>query len=129
LTTIHQSTRVLHRLQHGADIGCRGRAREPSFSNNSKDALDNGYQVTDAIASWIKAGYVHGPVQPQDTPADKKVSGIMTRTKPDGSVRVILNLSAPAGSAVNDGINNDEFPATMSSTAAWLDVLNKGHFR
>jgi len=81
--------------------------------------------VTDAIASWVKAGYVYGPVQPQDTPTDKKVSGIMTRTKPDGSVRVILNLSAPAGSAVNDGINGDDFPATMSSTAAWLDVLNK----
>jgi len=49
----------------------------------------------------------------------------MTRTKPDGSVCVILNLSAPAGAAVNDGIDNEEFPATMSSTAAWLDVLNK----
>jgi len=100
----------------------------PSHSRNSKDAYENGKQVTDAIASWITAGYVFGPIHPESAPTSKKVNGIMTRTKPDGSVRVILNLSAPAGQSVNDGIDNADFPATMSSTKAWLDVLNNaGH--
>jgi hypothetical protein len=53
------------------------------------------------------------------------VNGILTRTKPNGSVRIILNLSAPKGFSVNDGINKEDFPASMSSTEAWLAVLNK----
>ena len=49
----------------------------------------------------------------------------MTKAKPNGSVRVILNLSAPAGKSVNEGIDNAQFPATMSSTLKWLRILNK----
>ena len=49
----------------------------------------------------------------------------MTRDKPNGSVRVILNLSAPKGSSVNEGINTEEFPTSMASTAHWLRALNK----
>jgi hypothetical protein len=49
----------------------------------------------------------------------------MVRPKPNGTARIILNLSAPKGSSVNDGIDKDEFPATMSSTTAWLEVLYK----
>ncbi len=70
-------------------------------------------------------GYAFGPVEAEQVPAAAKVSGIMVRPKPNGSVRVILNLSAPKGRSVNDGINKEEFPATMSSTAAWLAVLDK----
>jgi len=117
--------RVLNRIKAGADIGCRGVHRSPTVSKNSREAYKVGRQVTDAIASWVKDGYVQGPVEEEDVPADAKVNGILTRQKPNGSVRVILNLSAPAGLSVNDGINIDEFPATMSSTAAWLKVLNK----
>ena len=40
-------------------------------------------------------------------------------------MRVILNLLAPTGFSVNDGIDTDLFPTSMSSTAAWLDVLNR----
>jgi hypothetical protein len=53
-----------------------------------------------------------------------KVNGILTRTKPNGTVRIILNLSAPKGFSVNDGIDKDEFPTKMSSTEAWVLVLN-----
>jgi hypothetical protein len=48
----------------------------------------------------------------------------MCRAKPNGSARIILNMSAPAGCSVNEGIDKDRFPATMSSTAKWLAVLN-----
>ena len=49
----------------------------------------------------------------------------MCRPKPNGSVRIILNLSSPAGCSVNDGIDDKKFPATMSSTTNWLRVLNR----
>jgi hypothetical protein len=117
--------RVLERLMNGADIGCTGVFRAPSQCDNSKDSYKNGRQVTDAIASWIHKKFVYGPVSEEDLPATAKVNCILTREKPDGTVRIILNLSSPEGLSVNEGINNDDFPATMSSTDAWLRVLNK----
>jgi hypothetical protein len=117
--------RVLQYIVDGADIGCRGAARLPSSSNNAASAFEFGPQVTDAIAEWVQKGYAFGPVDAAAVPRDAKISGIMVRPKPNGSVRVILNLSAPKGRSVNDGIDKKEFPATMSSTAAWLAVLNE----
>ena len=49
----------------------------------------------------------------------------MTQPKPNGSARVILNLSSPKGASVNEGIDTDEYPAKMSSTTEWLKVLNR----
>jgi hypothetical protein len=59
----------------------------------------------------VKKGYAYGPVEAAQVPAAAKVSGIMVRPKPNGSVRVILNLSAPKGRSVNDGIDKSEFKA------------------
>ena len=112
-------------LEHGADIGCTGAARAPTRSSNAPSALLYPLQVTDAIASWLLAGFAIGPFLQSDVPVNAKVSGIMTRPKPNGSVRVILNFSSPAGLSVNDGIDNSLFPATMSSTAKWISVLNR----
>ena len=112
-------------LREGADIGCRGGARGPSVSSNAKSAYDSPEQITDAIAGWVKSGIAAGPFDPAVRPVGVKVSGIMCRPKPNGSARIILNLSAPAGLSVNDGIDIDEFPAKMSSTAKWLKVLNR----
>ena len=47
------------------------------------------------------------------------------KPKPNGAVRVILNLSSPKGVSVNEGINIEDYPAKMSSTAEWLKVLNR----
>ena len=117
--------RVVERLINGADIGCEGPCRAASRSSNSPDSYVNGREVSDAVASWIVKKFAFGPVDRHLVPAHAKISGIMTRVKPDGSVRVILNLSAPKGRSVNDGIDAGKFPAVMSSTAAWVEVLNR----
>jgi hypothetical protein len=116
--------RVCNYILEGAEIGCRGAARLPSKSTNAASAYEFGPQVTDAIAEWVKKGYAFGPVCAGAVPDAAKISGIMVRPKPNGSVRVILNLSAPKGRSVNDGIDKDDFPAKMSSTGAWLKVLD-----
>ena len=51
-----------------------------------------------------------GPVKEEDLPLNAKVNGIMCKEKPNGSVRIILNLSLPEALSVNDGIDKDEFP-------------------
>jgi len=110
-------------LTRGADVGCRGRWREGSRSSNAPSALEFPREVTDAVASWVAAGFAVGPFREDEVPAGVKVNGIMTRPKPNGAVRIILNLSAPKGAAVNEGIDLADFPATMSSTGKWLAVL------
>lgn len=112
-------------LKDGADIGCKGMARTASFSKNAASAIQCGYQVSDAVAAWITKGFASGPFTEEEVPAGAKISGIMTRQKPNGSVRIILNLSAPKGMSVNDGIDSEEFPAVMSSTGKWLAVLHR----
>jgi len=116
---------VLGDITDGANIGCYGRCRWPTVSTNAPSAFEFGEQVTDAIAGWVDSGFAVGPFPVELRPPGVKVNGIMCRVKPNGSARVILNLSAPKGASVNEGIDKNEFPAVMSSTAAWLGVLNQ----
>ena len=120
-----KTKRVIGWVRDGARIGCEGRFRSASSSSNAKGAYECGPQVTDAIAAWISQGYAFGPVDEGEVPAGAKINGILTRQKPNGSVRIILNLSAPKGMSVNDGIDVEQFPAKMSSTEQWLRVLNR----
>jgi len=112
-------------IRCGANIGCEGPFREASESSNAPSAFEYAAQVTDSIASWIDKGFVFGPLGRNDLPQGVKISGIMCRPKPNGSARVILNLSAPRGQSVNEGIDKKQFPATMSSTRKWVAVLNR----
>ena len=115
---------ALKDLRLGADIGCTGAARLPTRSSNAPSAFQFGPQVSDAIADWLVQGLAYGPVKEEDLPANVKINGIMCREKPNGSVRIILNLSSPEGMSVNDGINKLDFPAVMSSTPKWVRSLN-----
>ena len=116
---------VLNDIRYGANIGCRGEPRLPTRSKNAPSAYEFGAQVSDAIADWVVKGFAHGPVRPQDVPRSAKISGIMCKLKPNGSVRIIVNLSSPKLRSVNAGINKLEFPAVMSSTPKFLLVINK----
>jgi hypothetical protein len=86
---------VTQDLSAGADIGCGGESRLPTCSSNSASAIAAGEQVTDAVASWVKKGFVRGPLEPHCIPMDAKINGLMCRPKPDSGVRVIMNMSAP----------------------------------
>ena len=109
----------------GADIACRGDYRLPSRATNAPSAFLEGEKVTDAVADWVAKGFAFGPVPVSSVPANAKFSGLMARPKPNGGARVILNLSAPKGRSVNEGIDTSHLPTVMSSTGQWLSVLNK----
>jgi hypothetical protein len=49
--------RVIEYIDKGANIGCRGTARNPSRSSNAASAYEYGLQVTDAVAEWVQKGY------------------------------------------------------------------------
>ena len=49
--------KICRDLEFGADIGCRGDFRRPSYATNAPSAYENGQKVSDAIADWChKAG-------------------------------------------------------------------------
>ena len=115
--------RIVQDVKEGARIGCKPSARAPSSSSNAPSAFQDGEKVTDALADWVVKKFAFGPVHPREVPAEAKFSGIMTREKPNGSVRVILNLSASDGTPVNKGIDKKDFPTHMSSMADWWRAM------
>ena len=117
--------RLRRYITEGADIGCKGMFRASTQCGNAPSSYQSGPEVSDAVACWVTEGYAYGPVEECEVPAGAKINGIMVRKKPNGSARIILNLSAPVGLSVNEGITAEEFPAVMSSTSAWLCVLNR----
>jgi len=112
-------------LTDGAIIGCTGEFRLESVCSNAPSAFEFPREVTDAIACWVHYKFAYGPVPRALVPVGVKINGIMCRQKPNGAARVILNLSAPDGMSVNEGITAGNFPATMSSTAKWLRMLQR----
>ena len=112
-------------LKRGAEIGCKPEFRFPTTATNAESALQSGRQVTDALADWVAKGFVYGPVPREDVPDEAKFNGLMVRPKPNGSVRVICNLSAPKDHSVNDGISKDDFPTSMDPLVKWLRALKK----
>ena len=117
--------KVCKDLISGAVIGCTGEFRKPGRARNAPSAIVNGEKVTDCIADWVSKKFAYGPVRLDQVPACAKFNSLMTRPKPNGSVRIIMNLSAPKGSSVNEGMDSDEFPTSMSSTTNWLEALWK----
>ena len=114
----------------GADIGCTGRARLPTFSTNAKSAYLYGDRVCDALAEIISDGIMVGPLDEEEIPwKDITISPIMVRLKPTGKARIIVNLSHPetevGPTGINSGIDTDNFPAKMSSTAKFVESLFK----
>ena len=81
-----------------ANIGCSGEFRAASTSTNAPSSYNQGEQVRDAICEWLEQGYAIGSLERHEIPFDDiKISGLMTKIKPNGRVRVILNLSLSMG--------------------------------
>jgi len=116
---------ALRDLREGARIGCRGEARQPTISSNAESCFDFPEEITDSVATMVARRIAAGPFEKDEVPASAKINGMMCRIKPNGSCRIILNLSAPIGLSVNDGIDSDEFPTLMSSTGKWVECLNR----
>ena len=111
-------------LEEGARLGVSPDHYVASTSTNAISALEEGERVTDALAGWVKSKFAMGPFEPDQLPFEmSRISGLMTKEKPDGSVRIIVNLSKGKPSAVNDGIDKKNYETLMSSTEAWVAVM------
>ena len=74
-------------LQNGVLIGFEDEGRLPTFVRNDPSVSDNGYEVSDAILSWIKMGICVGTLSGSELPfTDITVSPVPIRVKPNGRV-------------------------------------------
>ena len=111
-------------LEKGASLGVSQDCQVSSTSTNAPSAYEEGEKVSDALASWISEGFAIGPFKPEEVPFEvTKYSGLMTKKKPNGSVRIILNFSQGKPKSLNEGINSKEFPTAMSNTDKWIRIL------
>ena len=128
---------VSNYLTNGAKIGCEGEGRWPTRGRNDPSVSTHGWEIADEILTWIDMGICVGPLKIDELPfEDFSVSPLSTRMKPNGRVRLILDLTYPhtrgiklgmgIPMSVNSGIDTDLFKTEMSSTTLWLNSLRCG---
>ena len=105
-------------LKEGASLGIQGEGRWPSAGRNNSSVLDYGARVADSLQGGIEDGYLCGPLTREEVdkiwPEGVKVSPMMVRLKPNGSARIIMDMSWPkkvklgVGKAcsLNEGMKN-----------------------
>ena len=105
---------LINGFRFGFDIGFRGTFSDiDSRPRNSQSARNNAEKVTQAIAKELARGHTSGPFPFPPFP-HTHCSPIGAAPKPDGSARLILDLSSPRGDSVNDGISQEDFACKYS---------------
>ena len=128
---------VVKQLTEGARLGARGSARLPNGCNkNYSSAYEFGHLMADSLADWCARGLAIGPCKLEELPwPDPKTSPLSIALKPNGSGRVVIDMSAPhldnvdlsssIPSSLNSGIDISEFPSSGSSTKDVLKALER----
>jgi hypothetical protein len=96
-------------LEHGAgaSLGVEGEGRMPSMGDNNATCYQYGSRVADSLQAGINDGYLCGPLAIEEVdniwPEGVKVSPMMVRLKPNGSARIIMDMSWPRKIYLGDG--------------------------
>ena len=108
-------TYLLNGFRFGFDIGFRGEFVDlHARPRNLLSSLENPAGVSEAIQKELTRGHTSGPFSSPPFPFTH-CSPIGAAPKPDGSVRLILDLSSPRGDSVNDGISQEDFACKFSN--------------
>ena len=96
------SSFLINGFSHGFRLGYRHHSPSGPIRNNTS-ALSNPDAVSASILKELQRGHTAGPFL---TPPLRNMhcSPLGSAQKKDGSLRIILDLSFPQGSSVNDGI-------------------------
>ena len=117
---------IVNDIQFEVSIGVVQEFRVASNSTNAPSALEYGDRVSDSLCKMMHDRYLMGPFSGNELPfKENRFSGLMVKLKPDGSARMILNLSKGDPVSVNEGINSKNYLTVMSSTLEFVRVLNR----
>lgn len=103
---------VLTGLRAGFDIGYNG-LLNPIRRRNNRSARENAKGVSEAVRKEVERGHTAGPFHSPPFPVNH-ISPLSAVPKPDGSTRLVFDLSQPNGLSVNDFISKDEFPTSYT---------------
>ena len=98
---------LLTHIRHGFPLGYTG-PREHRILHNLKSAAEHPDVVDAGRLQEVKQGHLAGPFS---TPplSNLQCSGLSVVPQKNGSWRLIMHLSAPFGSSINDGISPNEY--------------------
>ena len=105
----------------GFDIWFRGSVGH-NVVRNLQSATSHPCEVSTAIRKELLRGHTSGPFT---TPPiqDLHCSPLGAVPKKNGTFRIILDLSSPSGSSVNDGISQSDFSVHYSSFDDAVDLV------
>ena len=114
---------VIQGFRQGFDIGHRGHIAT-SRPPNLKSARDQPIAVQAAINTEIARGHTSGPfaAAPFRTTHCSPIGAV---SKPDGSARLILDLSSPRGDAVNEGIDSEQYSVRYSKFDDAIELVRQ----
>lgn len=97
---------VMSGITQGFRIGFNHRQPLRSSSNNMRSALDNPHVVQQYLEKECSLGHIVGPLPLHAIPSTHiSPFGVIPKSNQPGKWRLIVNLSAPDGFSVNDGID------------------------
>ena len=114
---------ILTGLRCGVDLGFNDNLT-PVARNNNKSARENPTEVTKAIIKELSRGHTAGPFPFPPFPVNH-ISPLGAAPKPDGSCRLVLDLSQPEGLSVNDNIDKLEFPTVYTHFDKATDMVRR----
>ena len=116
---------VVSGLRWGFDIGFVGDFQDRNTRpNNLLSARNNVDKVSHAIKKEVQRKHTSGPF-PEQPFFNTHCSPVGSAPKPDGSVRLILDLSSPRGDAVNEHIDQTQFSCSYSKFDDAVDIVRK----
>ena len=112
---------ILSGLNSGFSLGCKSTIL-PCQPKNLQSALNNCEQVTNAFNKELARASIAGPfVSPPFS--DLHCSPVGAREKPDGTFRIILDLSQPDQNSVNKGIDKEEYSVQYTQFDQATDLI------
>ena len=95
----------------GFRIGFNHASRRVTAKSNMKSAHQHPEVVQKYMDNEVRLGRVYGPLRPEQA-AGVHINrfGLIPKPHQPGKWRMILELSHPVGSSINDGIDKDQCP-------------------
>ena len=114
---------LLKGIDNGVSLGYHGQ-RCQRISHNLVSAFKHSHVIDEELSKEIAAQRIAGPF---DTPPlqNLQCSGVGVVPKKTGGWRMIMHLSAPAETSINDGIKKEEFTLHYSTIDDAIRMINK----
>ena len=120
---------LLQGIQSGFRVGLRPSTSFRSSARNLPSVQGHEGVIRDFLSHQVQQGFMLGPFSPDQCPGViTSPIGVVPKSAP-GSFRVIVALSSPSGSSVNDNLRRDLTHVTYSSVddaALLLHHLGEG---